>query len=954
MGDRKNYSKVVFNNGLKSQSGGQETGVIDYEAGYIYSKNGSATKHYEKKPTKTYTGRTITVTETVNEQEVQNTYPEYIYIKNTAGWQDLHITFYDANDGQILQKGHGYVMDYAGNDGKDYYRIPIPEDAAKFSINNGTGQANQYATDKYSIVRLGSNGKSTSEETASDRFVYNLEGTTSATLTRINLNEGTPTEVESETVIAQVEDTSNYTPNTPNSGVRQTVSGTDDTLNIRDSAATKWNLPIGAATVTFYDEDGAVVGSGVMMKTNADSDGYVWYTKKIPINAASFSVSYVNSSTVTNTPTYPLYSKTADSDGNKTTKGDMFYETAGTNKLSMIYAKPALDEIDDETYQKRGDDLYLVCDSKFDRNPTVTFYANGDNILRSGVTGKYINVDENGKHWYRVSIPKGVESFKINDTGDKYPIYELKSKFSRYQKDYTLGDMQYSYKDSTATLLYPIFTLDDEYTLSVSDDKTISSKSGLLTVDTSVTEPYADADSGITPATDVNIGSTLPVLYDTASNDITYTWTEGTGTATGLWYDNTTTQWSSVYACFYNSSENAIGGNWPGTEMSPEENNKYSVSVPNDSSISYVIIHDNNENKTTKISLSSENSYGEGKIIISESYSSGTKVYFDNSQIGWSNVYAYFWGGSVSSTYPGTIMTNEGNGLYSIEVPSGATNVIFNEGKNKAKTLDLTLDSTKKIFHPRTSSKIMILNGAFNTDSSQPALQASIDGGNYTGGSDFAQNYGGFGRGRSYTISGTPSKIQVKYNLDSQDHDSQVLTLNSDNNYGKGLVYWVNADGSFTLKGIGDESHSDSGYWTNIAWSLENNTSSSSSTYTVTYQPEDRYGMISTQNTSTAGVRGFEDSNDFITLVIPDSITTPYIKFYTSTDGSSGYINNAASNASTKGLLLADDTLELNGTTYTTLRSTDTTNHTKTYMVRLPKNARSFTITNGTRSGTHT
>ena len=519
MGDRKNYSKVVFNNGLKSQSGGQETGVIDYEAGYIYSKNGSATKHYEKKPTKTYTGRT-------NTAYTSDDKTEYIYIKNTAGWQDLHITFYDANDGQILQKGHGYVMDYAGNDGKDYYRIPIPEDTAKFSINNGTGQANKYATDKYSIVRLGSDGKSTATKSASDKFVYELIGTTSATLTRIGLNEGgTPTEVVSETIIAQTEDVSNYNPNTPNNGVRQTVSGTDDTLNIRDSAATKWNLPIGAATVTFYDEDGAVVGSGVMMKTNTDSDGYVWYTKKIPINAASFSVSYVNSSTVTNTPTYPLYSKTADSDGNKTTKGDMFYETAGTNKLSMIYAKPALDEIDDETYQKRGDDLYLVCDSKFDRNPTVTFYANGDNVLRSGVTGKYINVDENGKHWYRVSIPKGAESFTIGSDSTKYPIYELKSKFSRYQKDYTLGDMQYSYNGSTATLLYPIFTLDDEYTLSVSDDKTISSKSGLLTVDTSVTEPYADADSGITPATDVNIGSTLPVLYDTASNDITYTWT---------------------------------------------------------------------------------------------------------------------------------------------------------------------------------------------------------------------------------------------------------------------------------------------------------------------------------------------------------------------------------------------------------------------------------------------
>ena len=939
MGDRKNYSKVVFNNGLKSQSGGQETGVIDYEAGYIYSKNGSATKHYEKKPTKTYTGRT-------NTAYTSDDKTEYIYIKNTAGWQDLHITFYDANDGQILQKGHGYVMDYAGNDGKDYYRIPIPEDTAKFSINNGTGQANKYATDKYSIVRLGSDGKSTATKSASDKFVYELIGTTSATLTRIGLNEGgTPTEVVSETIIAQTEDVSNYNPNTPNNGVRQTVSGTDDTLNIRDSAATKWNLPIGAATVTFYDEDGAVVGSGVMMKTNTDSDGYVWYTKKIPINAASFSVSYVNSSTVTNTPTYPLYSKTADSDGNKTTKGDMFYETAGTNKLSMIYAKPALDEIDDETYQKRGDDLYLVCDSKFDRNPTVTFYANGDNVLRSGVTGKYINVDENGKHWYRVSIPKGAESFKINDTGDKYPIYELKSKFSRYQKDYTLGDMQYSYNGSTATLLYPIFTLDDEYTLSVSDDKTISSKSGLLTVDTSVTEPYADADSGITPATDVNIGSTLPVLYDTASNDITYTWTNP-----DYFYVRfkNTGNWSGTIKAYYYDGSNYVATSAVASEGTGT-NEVYKFT--NDNNYTKVYFS-NGTRRTVEITLAppavgvTGAKYGYGYMFQTSSFNDtgGTSHSKDSNDyylvnvvepINQANSVNVTWSSHTTSdlnnyiwVYYGTNNTGMNIRAYYFNTSSGVKKDVG--GNPYSKNVSGTTYYFGKIEYNSGYDKVMFFNESSNGQGyymlTRLDVSTALKGKVYTKG-----NYSYKIEGNNNVWNGPPEDIPKPNGLQNMDinvYDCDDVT----STYGN-ATYFGSGTTTYTVNTI-----------------TFPNTPASPTTYTVTYQPEDRYGMISDENTN--GVLGFNDEDNFITLVIPATVT-PYIKFYESTDGSGDAINNATSNASSKGLLLkpvAANDMKLNGTTYT-CESTTTEGNT-TYKVRLPKNAKSFTISNGTTTGT--
>ena len=68
-------------------------------------------------------------------------------------------------------------------------------------------------------------------------------------------------------------------------------------------------------------------------------------------------------------------------------------------------------------------------------------------------------------------------------------------------------------------------------------------------------------------------------------------------------------------------------------------------------------------------------------------------VYFQNSN-GWSTVNAHMWSDSeIFTTWPGTAMTNEGNGVYSVEVPDGATSIIFNDGTNQ--TDDLTIQMGK-------------------------------------------------------------------------------------------------------------------------------------------------------------------------------------------------------------------------------------------------------------------
>ena len=76
--------------------------------------------------------------------------------------------------------------------------------------------------------------------------------------------------------------------------------------------------------------------------------------------------------------------------------------------------------------------------------------------------------------------------------------------------------------------------------------------------------------------------------------------------------------------------------------------------------------------------------------------SAGT-VYYKNTN-NWSTVNAYYWSDSNKAmiSWPGTAMTNEGDGVYSIEVPEGAQYIIFNNGSEQ--TDDLTLQGANKIY----------------------------------------------------------------------------------------------------------------------------------------------------------------------------------------------------------------------------------------------------------------
>ena len=77
-------------------------------------------------------------------------------------------------------------------------------------------------------------------------------------------------------------------------------------------------------------------------------------------------------------------------------------------------------------------------------------------------------------------------------------------------------------------------------------------------------------------------------------------------------------------------------------------------------------------------------------VVLTASAADGGMVYFTNTA-NWSTVNAYYWpkGGSGPVAWPGTAMTDEGGGVFSINVPAGNNCIIFNNGGTQTDDLDI-------------------------------------------------------------------------------------------------------------------------------------------------------------------------------------------------------------------------------------------------------------------------
>ena len=881
-GDRKNYSKVIFNDGLSKHSGGKETSPITYNAGYIYYEDGGSKKHFENYSTEQYTAR--------------GGADDYLYIKTSdSSWDDMHITFYDANGTQIHQGGKGYVMNYSGTiGGEAYYRIAIPNDAAKFKLNNGRDKATTLETDFGDILRKSDGtGEGTNTDYTKGKIVYTL--TSPNTLAMVKLfNETQTNSVE-------------HTTGTQDSGVDYTPTTRNDKLYILDSAP--WNIGIGGGKVKFYAENGSVIGTkGIytLIESQPDSNygNKKWYSIEIPDNAVSFTLTYNNGANTT--ARNPIYPKSADGtgiDGSYTT-GNMYYETTTGGALSLMTTtvSPAATETD-ITAAKRGDTLYLLCASETAwKDMTVTFLNSSGTAITgaAGITANYIGLKDSD-HWWSISIPTGAASFTVTkgvNTTAEAEIYPLSTKLSRYKKDYTLGDMQYRLPAPAASskpdLLYPIFTQDDEYTLEVGG-KTISSSSGTALVDESDIANYVNASAVTTPSTTgvSEPTSPYPVLYETATDNLTYSWTESVTGDGKLRFDNSVLKWDTVKVDFYNSgSESPIS----------------SATVTDSTGI--VVAFEVPSNATrVKFSKNGSTTSGEHTEIINRSSNSNLKNY------------------KYTPATTSTIQTNEN--LY-----IGISKEAIGDHFQQVEEVEFFTDNGTYI--SSLDNDVVNWEWSYGNGNDQNVYRSkiSVPSNAYQVQFKVRHNNGNVGEsnhgcittgGGSYQCLTGMIRIKTSGSNTAQvDYVNQFIHITNSGywNNNQFFLNWTavnipSSNAQAKTVAIIDSSGTDT--WTATT------TGSSDTTYTATYQPEDRYGFITSRDDYSTTLA---DPDNFI--YISTTISDPYITFYDSNNSAIG-----GNNMATAGIKL----LGVCG------------NSASLYKIRLPRNAKSFKLADGA-SGT--
>ena len=157
-----------------------------------------------------------------------------------------------------------------------------------------------------------------------------------------------------------------------------------------------------------------------------------------------------------------------------------------------------------------------------------------------------------------------------------------------------------------------------------------------------------------------------------------------------VYYDNNNA-WEKVYV-YYWALGNESMIQWPGVEMTVDENGIYAASIPGN--VRYVIFNNFAGGQTSDLTLPTDANYYSCPAPACgtwEQYEAKRVLYFDAGSSGWSKVNAYYWSMSGNPVgWPGVAMTKVSDTLYSITVPYNAEKVIFNDGSGN-QTLDLTI-----------------------------------------------------------------------------------------------------------------------------------------------------------------------------------------------------------------------------------------------------------------------
>ena len=445
--------------------------------------------------------------------------------------------------------------------------------------------------------------------------------------------------------------------------------------------------------------------------------------------------------------------------------------------------------------------------------------------------------------------------------------------------------MQYQISGTTATIIYPVFTEVDENTLEAGGQVITSGDSGRK-VDASQVSGY---NTPATATTVSDVPNPQQALYQTDTNNITYSWTEGTSNPN---YDYIRFvdkySWNSagnLKAYFYNSSsENKFVSPESQTETYSENGNDYTVykfAIPSNTKYKNVIFTSKGINwdldgkQTADISLvgNSTVGYGHGYEYKAKNDINGTDV-------------------DVVEPEPEETLTLNDNKLYFINFPS----------PGNCNNMNVNFDDSNETVASGDNGKRVLYNG------------------------NYMASYNGYSL-RSVTKSSYSNYIII-YNKDGDSWTDKAKIYKSD--IDAHIGYAILFENHNTSAGVRKWSYE----WISLYDSQGNSygdpvypilSQGTSTTYTPTYQPEDRYGMISNDNSTTPVTNGTADVNNFI--YISTSMSDPYIMFYDSSSNAIG-----GSDMATTGIKLSD----VCGNT------------ASPYKIRLPKNAASFKVSDGT------
>lgn len=162
-----------------------------------------------------------------------------------------------------------------------------------------------------------------------------------------------------------------------------------------------------------------------------------------------------------------------------------------------------------------------------------------------------------------------------------------------------------------------------------------------------------------------------------------------------VYFDNASTNWSNVYAYYWNYGDTTLTS-WPGVKMTKGEDGLYHIKVP--ANAEYIIFNSGSSlNQTGNITVGTSGTtyYPDGSTV---NNSTEDKTYYYVGNI-WDKVYAHYWGSDGGTKWPGVEMTYDSTTcMYSVTVPYNMHNIIFNNGSG-SQTGDLLLPGSGSIYH---------------------------------------------------------------------------------------------------------------------------------------------------------------------------------------------------------------------------------------------------------------